>query len=78
MQLPEGFTQAISKHAGLCIKAEAEHYHRLLSEENTFTRGTHSTGNWYSKRHLGIYMHVGLAAYNVRYLHVEYEWKLLI
>ena len=23
-----------------CIKAEAEHYRRLLSEENTFTRGT--------------------------------------
>ena len=25
---------------GLCIKSEAEHYRRLLSEEGTFTRGT--------------------------------------
>ena len=25
---------------GLCIKAEAEHYRRLLSEENALTRGT--------------------------------------
>ena len=25
---------------GLCIKAEAEHYRRLLSEDGTFTRGT--------------------------------------
>ena len=25
---------------GICIRAEAEHYHRLLSEEGAFTRGT--------------------------------------
>ena len=25
---------------GLCIKAEAEHYRRLLSEEDVLTRGT--------------------------------------
>ena len=25
---------------GLCIKAEAEHYRRLLSEEDALTRGT--------------------------------------
>lgn len=25
---------------GLCIKAEAEHYRRLLSEDGAFTRGT--------------------------------------
>ena len=24
---------------GICIRAEAEHYHRLLSEEGAFTRG---------------------------------------
>ena len=25
---------------GLCIKAESEHYRRLLSEDGAFTRGT--------------------------------------